>query len=47
MRTVTREEIDAKRRSLPASLDLFDRDRQQRQVAEFVTDLIESEYSSR
>jgi glycosyltransferase involved in cell wall biosynthesis len=40
METMTPEELEAKRRSLPESPVLFDRERQQRLLAEFVSDLI-------
>ena len=39
MRDLSPSELVSKREAVPASMDLFDRDRQQRQVTEFVTDL--------
>jgi hypothetical protein len=42
MGSLTLEECAAKRRAVPAAGALFDRERQQRQVAEFVRDLVAS-----
>jgi glycosyltransferase involved in cell wall biosynthesis len=41
------EELAERRRAVPRDLPLFDLERQQSQVAEFITDLLESRYSSR
>jgi glycosyltransferase involved in cell wall biosynthesis len=42
MQGVSRVDVEAKRAGLPAGLPLFDRERQRRQVAEFVRDLLEN-----
>ncbi len=41
MEQITREELDAKKCAVPTDLPLFDRERQERQVTEFLTDLID------
>ncbi len=46
MRTLTPEELDAKRRAVPHNLPLFDRERQQRLAAQFVEDLLAARSSS-
>ena len=42
MQTFTPEELEAKRQAVPTAMALFDPERQQRQVTDFVTDLLDS-----
>jgi hypothetical protein len=46
MQSLTAGELDAKRRAVPKELGLFDRERQEQQVAAFIIDLIDDPYSA-